>query len=343
MRLIFLSEFGKAFIPQRFRPKLREYIQKTGIEDVPYALFGGLFYLSLLITALIFLLFVYPFLTDKGIGGILLLLAVFVFWFITQLIIIAILMSIVYFYFDIKIFTRTKEIEKVLAEFLQFVAENLKGGMSFDKALWSSVKPQFTVLASEVRIAAKKAMTGEDVEEALTELGEKYDSPSLKRSLSLIVEGMRGGGQVAEVIDRVVENLKKTHELKEEMASTALTYVIFISFIILAVSPGLFALSKQLLIILSGFAERLGTSLSGTGTLPISFTGVAITPDQFTKFSTWSLTVIATFASMIVSIIQYGNIRSGIKYIPFFVITSLVSYNIFSIALGFVMSTLFTI
>ena len=37
-------------------------------------------------------------------------------------------------------------------------------------------------------------------------------------------------------------------------------YVIFISVIVLAVAPGLFALSKQLLVILGGFAERLGKS-----------------------------------------------------------------------------------
>ena len=344
MKLFFATEFGKAFIPEKVRPNLRKYLLKVGIKQVPYNVFGMMFYLSLIFTYIVFITWIYPFLIKGGFTGFVLLGGTFGGWFGVQIIIVAILMSTLYFYYDLKIFNRTKQMENVLVEFLQFVSQNLKGGMPFDRALWSSVKPRFTVLASEVKIAAKKAMTGEDVEEALMELTEKYDSHMLKRAFSLIVEGMRGGGEIAEIIDRVVENLKKTRELKEEMSATALGYVIFITIIVLVISPGLFALSKQLLVVLGSFASKLGTSLSTAGTaLPISFKEISISPEHFTVFSIASLSVISFFSAMVISIIQNGEIKSGVKYIPLFILISYVLYTIFAAALQAVMGGLFTI
>lgn len=338
------EEFGKAFIPESVRPNLRRYLLKAGILEVPYDIFGALFILSLAVTGVATVLLVIPFIDKLKLNLALYFISIFGSWVVLNLALAVLFMSVVYFYLDMKIYHRTKEMESVLIEFLQFVAENLKGGMSFDKALWSSVKPRFKVLAAEIRIAAKKAMTGEDVEDALTEFTEKYESPTLKRSFSLIVEGMRGGGEMADLIDRVVDNLKETRELKEDMAATALSYVIFISFIVMVIAPGLFALSKQLLIILGSFAAKLGGSLSSSAiNLPINFKTIAVTPHDFTIFSQSALGVISGFSAMIISIIKDGNIKDGIKYIPFFILVSLLLYNVIAYGLQYLMGSLFTV
>ena len=331
LKYIYLEEFGKAFIPQRFRPGIRKYLMKVGIQDVPYKLFGALFYLSLLLTYIAYMFYIYPMIKAGGYTILSVLFITFTSWALVQIVMLLLLISGLYFYWDMIIYNRTKQMEDVLIEFLQFTSENLKGGMPFDRALWNSIKPRFKVLATEVRLAAKKSMTGKGVEEALLEFTDKYNSPTLKRAFSLIVEGMKGGSEIADVIDRVVDDLKTTRELKEEMAATALTYTIFISAIVMVVSPVLFALAKQLLIILNNLGERLGTSLANSpSTLPIKFSGSAIGADDFTKFSYMSLGVIGLFASTIVSMIQYGNIKSGIKYIPLFMIVSIVIYALTS-------------
>jgi pilus assembly protein TadC len=343
MKLKFLKEFGKAFVPEKFRPNLKNYLLKAGIIEIPYPFFGGLFVLSLIITYFVFLLALFPYITDTlGISGLFLGIYAFFSWTIVNILAAGLLMSGVYFYYDMIIYRRTKEMESVLIEFLQFVSENLKGGMSFDRALWSSVKPRFKVLSNEIRIAAKKAMTGEDVEDALEEFTEKYDSSMLKRSFNLMIEGMRGGGHMAELIDKVVENLKQNRELKEDMAATSLSYVIFISFIVMVMAPGLFALSKQLLIIMGTLGESLGSAISGANSgLPISFDSVAITPHEFSIFAQTSLAIIAGFSAMIISIIKDGQIRAGAKYIPIFIIVSLVLFRLVAAGLEFAMSGLF--
>ena len=253
-----------------------------------------------------------------------------------------IFMSLIYVWLDLRIYKRTREMEGVLVDFLQFVSENLKAGMTFDHALFFAIKPQFTVLASEVRIAAKRAMTGQDVEEALTEFAGKYDSQVLSRNFALIVEGLRGGGEVASIIDRVVENLRETKKLKEEMAATTLGYVIFITFVVTVIAPGLFALAKQLLIILGKFLTQISSSLNQAQNLPFKFSATSITPGDFTSFTYLSLIAVSTFSSMIISIIQRGDVKSGLKYVPVFVIVSMVLFFIFQNIIGTVIGAFFT-
>ena len=62
VRIIFLEEFGKAFVPNKAVPYLREYLLKADIPKVPYKFFGGLFYLTAGITGLIYTFFIYSFL-----------------------------------------------------------------------------------------------------------------------------------------------------------------------------------------------------------------------------------------------------------------------------------------
>ena len=238
-------------------------------------------------------------------------------------------MGTVYFWLDLRIYKRTKEIEEILPEFLQFVAGNLKGGMSFDRALWNAIRPRFGVLAIEVEIAAKKVMTGEDVDEALREFTKKYDSPILKRSFDLIIEGMKSGGRIVYLIDKVIEDINEAKTLKKEMSASVTSYVIFITFIVLVIAPGLFALSYQLLTIVSSFAGKLGGSTGAVSSMPIKFSAVSIDPSDFVAFARMCVGIIAVFSSMIISLISRGDIKSGIKYIPIFLIVSLVNFSIF--------------
>ena len=341
IKFVSLEEFGRAFIPAGVRPKLRSYLMKAGISQVNYTLFGGLFMLALIVSIVLYWMFAMPFLQTKAIGlaGSLIFMGfgTFIFISVTILAFSGIFISFIYLYLDVKIYNRTKEIENILPEFLQFVAGNLKGGMSFDQALWSSIKPRFGVLANEIEIAAKKVMTGGDVDEALTEFTHKYDSPMLKRSFDLIVEGMRGGGTIVDLIDKVTENINESQILKKEMAASVMSYVIFISFIVILVAPGLFALSFQLLNIVETFGSKLGESASGSSggmSMPIKFSGEGMDKASFKNFSFASLGIIAFFSSLILSVIRRGDIRGGLKMVPVFVVLSLLNYKILTDVLG---------
>ena len=83
LKIIFLDEFGKAFVPKKIIPNLRKYLLKAGFNDVPYKFFGVLFYVSALITTLIFIAFIYPYLKKFSLFEI--YIYSFLGWFVVQL------------------------------------------------------------------------------------------------------------------------------------------------------------------------------------------------------------------------------------------------------------------
>ncbi|NQV09262.1 type II secretion system F family protein [Candidatus Woesearchaeota archaeon] len=333
LQIIFLEEFGKAFIPKKMRPNIREYLMKVGMDEVPYKFFGALFYISLVLTYFVYIYLLYPWL-QQNMNSFWFIVLTFLSWVGIQLSIVFMIIMVVYQYLELKIFNRTKKMEDILPEFLRYLSENLKGGMSFDKALWSSIRPRYGTLAEEMELVAKKVMSGYDVEEALKEFTNKYDSPMVKRAFNLIIEGMKGGSEIADLIERIESNLRETKILKQEMSATNTTYVIFMTVIVLFIAPALFGLSFNLLMVLRSIAGSLTGTVGAVSNMPINLTDIKINPDTFKTFSIAALVVISTFSSMIISIIRRGNIRQGIKYIPIYAIVSVLSYLVFKAMLG---------
>lgn len=332
LKVIFLEEFGKAFVPKKVIPHLRKYLLKAGFNEVPYKFFGSLFYVTALITTLIFITFIYPYFKRFTLFEI--YIYSFIGWFLVQMFFAVLFVLLVYFYLDLKIYFRTKKMEEQLPDFLQVLSANLKGGMTFEKALWAAVKPRFNVLGSEMAKASKKVMTGYEISKALTELADKYDSLMLRRTVDLMISEVESGGNVSELIDRLVDNLKETKALKDELSASAIAYIIFISVIVVVISPLLFALSFHLLILITGFIGQLSSATQRVSALPFVFSKVNLDPKDFRVFSMISIIVISFFSSLIVSIVEKGDIKGGIKYIPIYIFGAMALYTIFMKVLG---------
>ncbi len=341
--MAFFDEIGKAILPKKFRPHLRSYFRKAGMREAPYDFFGLIFFISLVITAVIFMVFVYPWVINRFFNPVTQLVLIFILYASLNLAFALLFGLILYFAYDVIIFKRTVKMEEVLPDFLEMVATNLRGGMSFEQSLWASITPEFSVLADEISLTAKKVLTGTDLEIALKELSDKYDSDSLKRTLSIIVGEIGSGGAIADILDRVIMNMKNTKKLKMEMRTSVLSYMIFIGAVVMVIGPGLFALSFNIMNIVAEFSTRLA-SASGAGSttgLPMSFSVVQPDSSGFFIFSMVALVLIAVCSSMIVAMLEKGSVRGGIKYIPIFVGGSLGFYLIFFTVLNAIFQALF--
>ncbi len=338
MIITVLEEFGKALVPEKIfnidvRSNLRNYLSKAGIRKVPYKFFGILFWVTAILTYITFLSLAYPYFI-KGSGMILSFILSFLAWTLIQGLIVTLTMIAIYFNFNVKIFKRTQQIELALPDFLVLVSTNMKGGLSLEQSLWSSIRPEFGLLAEEMTLVSKRVMTGNDLSEALNEFADKYQSPLLQRNLQLIIGEITSGGKIVVVIDKVIDSLKKTRALKEEMAAATIAYIIFIGAIVIVISPALFALAYQLLQIILGFTSSLGGAISSTSAgSSLNFSN-DLDISNFKNFSIFALAIIATGSSMIISIIEKGDIRNGLKYIPLFVFGSLIFYLIFMVILA---------
>ncbi|MBN1502530.1 type II secretion system F family protein [Candidatus Woesearchaeota archaeon] len=316
---------GKSIVPKKRRVHLGDYVLKAGVLEPPYDLLGLFFILSTIVNFVTYYLLVFEWLR-QGNSAVFLAIGTILFLFIAQLLLIALILILFWVYFEIKIFRRTSEIEKVLPDFLEAVSVNLRAGMTFDKALWNSVESEYGILEKEIEIVAKKVMTGEDTEEALKEFAAKYNSPLLRESMDLITIGIRSGGQISDLIDRVVENVKTASYLKKELIANVMSYVIFIALVALIIAPALFALSYQLMLIIQSLGSKL--SSSGAGFISFEFGSELIKKEDFINFSKASIAVISIASSAIIADLREGSIKGGVKYIFFFVLISFFIYEV---------------
>ncbi len=311
--------------PLQRKVRQRFYLDKAGIHQdekfIRRILFNASIALSILLSAVIIFIF-----TKKADVTILYLIMIMLLqWIIIFPLILAGVWGIFYFIMDIRIYKRRLELEEVLPDFLQLTASNVRAGMMLDKALWYAVRPRFGILAKEIENIAKETIAGTDIIVALTKFSEKYDSPILKRTISLILEGMNAGGNMGPLLSRIAVDIEESRVMQKEMAANVSNYVIFITFASVVAAPVLFALSSQFITITQ--------KLTASSTIPkniqgfaLSFSGGGITQGDFRIFASVSIIVTVFFAALIIGVIKKGDLRSSLKYIPIFITISLLIF-----------------
>jgi len=320
----------KKLTVQERRQRIKFHLERAGLDINPQRLSAIFFNIAVLINLLISAYLIYYFSVNYGITWGAVATSIIVLWVFVFVLLIFALWIIFYIAVDLKIFRRKVDIEEVLPDFLQLTASNINAGMTIDRALWFAVRPRFGVLAKEVEMVAKETMGGVDLKAALEKFAARYDSAVLKRSISMLNEGIEAGGETGGLLNRIAANIQEQRALVKEMSANVTTYVIFISFATVAAAPFLFALSGVLIQVVQNLGSSLGstTSAAASAGIPLSFSGTGVSQSDFRVFSIVSLTLTSLFSAMMVSTIKKGNIKSGVKYMPIFIAISLTLYFI---------------
>ncbi len=318
---------------------LSALLLKAGYTADPDDVKRAVFYIAFTVTALFTLsTLILAALAGKPAMGLLLFYlgvwtAVFAFFYLFT-------WMVIYVYLDIRIYRRTKELEEVLPDFLQLASANISAGMPIDRALWFAVRPNFGVLAKEIEEVAKETLAGEELSESLIRFTERYDSLILRRSVSILLEGMAAGGEIAELLSKIALDIQETKILKKEMSANVATYAIFITFASIVMAPLLFALATTLLTIIVKITGSLNLGGASNGFLKLNIKTSAQMVTNFRWFSVMMLSVSAIMSASIVSVIRKGNVKDGIRNLPIFLVVSLTIYFLAAAALAATLGSL---
>lgn len=237
-------------------------------------------------------------------------------------------------------------VEKILPDVLEFIASNIKAGLTVDRALLESARTEFGHFGSELKIVSKEVLTGKRLDLALLEIPKKIRSESLNKTMWLISQGIRSGGQIADLLLQLGNDLREQNTIKEDIKANVSIYVILIFFAAAVGAPLLFGVSNFIVGIMSKqigslsispeqFAQyqshsRLGNFV-GIPTISISQAFVDL-------FSIIALIVTCIFAALTLGAINTGKEADGIKYIPILLIIAFILFfaikAIMSIAFG---------
>ena len=347
------EEFGKLVMPEKIfklkiKSELENLIEKVHFDNLNYLIITNIFIISLIISFSTYLIFfekifeIFNFITFglifKSLSEILenfslKIIYIFITFFINSILTYYFILFIYFFNINSKYKITQDKIEKDLPEFIDGLVSNIKGGISLEKSLLKSVRKGQKELLHEVTLINEKILMGKTTIEALREFKNRYDSEILSRTIFLIEEGIKGGGNIAKPLERISENLKKVYMLNEEIKGSAGGFAIIIQSISILIAPLLFALAITLLTFigdLMGLLSETNVSILSTGEIPPEFKTYLVT------FSFAMIGLITLFSSLITSALKNEKSYEAIKYLPIYIILSIFLYKIFSsILLGF--------
>lgn len=249
---------------------------------------------------------------------------------------------------------RAAKIEALLPDALQIISSNIRAGMTLENAIWTSARPEFGPLRDEIKRVSADTFGGTPVSQTLSRMSQRVRSPILERAIRLVVEGIRLGGEMAHLLEEVAEDIRGQQILRKEVATSTLTYSIFIVFAAMLAAPLLFSIStfysevnanvlqKQA----TGGSPEIPASAQAQGLGAIASLGTSshheggITPQDIFWFSVACIFITNLFAGLILGEIQSGKASQGVKFIPVFVIVAL---GMFMVALSILRASLGTL
>ncbi len=337
MVLINKYNFGSNVFPNKiFKFNIKNRFEKVykilKFDNFNYNIITYLFFLSLFIGFLIYVLFfniIYPFVSNYYTMLIWRLFINIFFIFLISCIIYLTFIFFLFFKYEFTYKKKEKNIEDSLTDFLDDLVSNLKGGIPIEKALLKSVRKDQDDLLKEMILINEKIILGDDVITALRWFKNRFESPIIHRTFFLIEEGLIGGGNIASAIETISKNLENINNLSKEYVANSEGFVIVIMVISIILSPILFSIAIVLLNFLSNLFALFSKSSAES-----NFLSLKPIPSEFIlylkTFSYFILITINFFSSLIIAQLKNEKIYNTIKYIPFFILVSLMVYSIVS-------------
>ncbi len=310
------------------RLKLRLYSAGVEVEPEPFVRKIMLFTI-IFVTVLTFGVGIWAILDEVSVIGIVVLLLVF--WLLGFFIFNYLFILLAQAYLSYRSFVRTKEVERVLPEFLRLVATNYRSGLPLDKALIASTRARFGILSKEMEQIAKTTRVKGDLAKALEVLGKKFDSRILERAMSSISSSIHSGANISELLDEIANNITKMRNMQASMAANVKNYVIFIVIAGIVIAPFMFAMSYQMNNTIGDVKGRLEGQLDSTASAGVGLgvvEGGGVNPNNFDVFAILMILTNCVISSMIISMIKHGNFQQGFRNVFFFMALSLSFYFI---------------
>lgn len=246
---------------------------------------------------------------------------------------------IFWFIDSLKATARIRKLESVFPDFLQSVSSNLRAGMTVDRSMLLSSRPEFDPLDKEILQVGKDISTGKPVEISLKNMSKRINSEKIDKTLMIILSGIRAGGNLAILLDETAANMRQRGFVEKKAASQVSMYVIFIFLAVSLFAPALFSLSG---VLVGTMTELLGDVKVEDlpQNLPVSFNAISISETFIFYFSLMFIIVMDIMASCVLGLVSKGEEKDGLKYLPVMLLLSLSIFLILGRVLSKVVSNL---
>lgn len=203
------------------------------------------------------------------------------------------------------------EKEEMFLEFSRNLVESVKTGTPISKSIINMKNKNFGVLSPHVKKLAIQISLGIPLKKALKSFSEDANNPSISRSLTLIGQAERAGGDIGEILQSVAGAVNMVDKLKKERKSAISSlvsqgYIIFLIFIVI-----ILVLQFQILPIMA----KLGSTASTLGFGKMSSgSNSPISQKAISNAFLYLILVQGFFTGLTIGKLAEGNIKAGIKH-----------------------------
>jgi pilus assembly protein TadC len=218
---------------------------------------------------------------------------------------------------------KIRKMEDSFPDFLQLMSSNLRAGMTIDKAMMLSSRPEFEPLDKEIISVGKDIATGKTIRASLLDMSKRIKSEKIEKTILLILSGIQSGGNIAILLEETATNTREREFVEKRAASNVLMYLIFIFIAASCGAPILFSLStilvETLTTILSTLPDMQTTGIS----MPFTLSSISISITFIIYFSVVFIVMTNVLASRIIGLVNKGEESYGLRYLPYMLLISL--------------------
>lgn len=230
----------------------------------------------------------------------------------------------IYGMYEYLYYRRIHKIDAIFPDFVRDIAASRRAGMTFSKAILFASKGSYGLLTKEINKIAQQISWGSSVEEALRSFADRINTKSIRRTITLIIEASKSGGNVADVLDVAASDAREIKVLEGERRVTMAAYV-------MVIYVGMFVFMAIIAILVGTFIP----AMLGEGTEGLSATmgkfGGGINPADVTLVFYTAIIMQSIGTGLVAGFFEDGHLESSIKHIFIMV---LVSWIVFKFLIG---------
>ena len=217
-------------------------------------------------------------------------------------------------------------IEKNFSDALKQMADTLKAGDTYESALREVANSDYGRLSEEMALSLRRLEEGENIEMALRVFSDRIDSRLIKRTIVIIIDSIKSGSSLAEILEEIADDVRDLHKLKQErIANTTMQFL----FMVAAggiIAPMIFG---EVNAVMGVFAKVTIQAIS------VNEAAVAMQTTNFIFMLIQGYIIIAVVGSgLMMSVIRQGKFNKSIIYIPILLLVAFLVYYGTKIVIG---------
>lgn len=228
---------------------------------------------------------------------------------------------------------RIESIEKNLPDALKQMADTLKTGATYEYALREVASAQYGALTVEMKKVLRKLEEGENFENSLFSLSRDVDSKLVRRVITIIVDTVRAGAALADILEEIAQDVKELGRIAQERKTKTMLQVIFMVSAGVIVAPFIFGLVSVVVSLLITTSARVG-GLGGSALVVMEnardLIGFSIKGYIF---------VLSVAAGIMIGVMREGNVAKSLIYIPLLLLVAYTVFFLSQLAVGSLLGT----